>query len=470
VSEWALPAGFRFGVATAGFQVEGGYNDRGQPANNWAEWEQSGRVERSGAAVEFWTTYERHLDRAVAAGCDAFRMSVEWARCEPSEGEVDEVAIGHYNAILDACHDRGVQPLVTLHHFTHPAWLGVDFWLRPDSPERFAEWVALAVDRFAGRCRHWVTINEPNVYAIQSYVLGYFPPGRKLNVGKAVRTLDHMLAGHVLAYEVIKERQPQAVVTTNTYPLSVYEPDRLLLDVLLARSNGVGRYDIGPWLRERREQYHARSLPEPSRFEWLLRKRINSAVPMDKALPRAVAAVYDSPCERTLDVVAVDYYDPVVHTHLRVPPPKLWDDTVWPEGLARYAELNAEPGLDLWVVENGLCNRVRGSLSYPRRDKWTRPRYLAANLGAVVAALDAGIPVGSYFHWTLADNYEWGSYEPRFGLYGIARAGHGMEWCDLDSMGDDSAGAYRRIIEGLRAGDRAVVEPAFATGRRAPRR
>ena len=441
----------KFGVATAGFQVEGGYNGPGQPANNWSWWEAERRVEPAGIALEFWSKYERHLDRAVDAGCDAFRMSVEWARCEPRNGELDETAIDRYNAILDACHDRNLQPLVSLHHFCHPAWLGVDFWLRPDSPDRFAEWVKVAVDRFAGRCKHWVTINEPNIYALQTYFTGEFPPGHRLHVGSTVRALDHLMAAHVLAYEVVKERQSQAVVSTNMFPFSVYELDRLLVDVLLARSHGIGRYDLRPWLDERRREYHARSLPKPSRLEWFLRKRINSALPMEQALPRTVAAVYDSPCERTLDVVQLDYYDPVVNHHIRVPPPKLWDHKVWPEGLARYAELDHEPGLDVWVVENGLCNRVTQRFSYPRRDGWTRPRYLEANLAVVAEAVAQGVPITAYYHWTLADNYEWGSYEPRFGLYGVERLDGKVRWTDFDSMGDDSAGTYRRLIEQWRA-------------------
>ena len=86
---FALPPGFRFGVATSGFQTEGGFNGPGQPANNWLEWERAGRVEPSGIALDFWTRYEEHLDRAAAAGCDAYRLSVEWARGEPADGEVD---------------------------------------------------------------------------------------------------------------------------------------------------------------------------------------------------------------------------------------------------------------------------------------------------------------------------------------------------------------------------------------------
>ncbi|MDQ3146332.1 MAG: family 1 glycosylhydrolase, partial [Actinomycetota bacterium] len=110
---FGLPEGFRFGVATAGFQVEGGFNGPGEPANNWAAWEHDGQVEPSGDALRFWDGYEEHLDRALAAGCDGFRFSVEWARCEPHPGEVDTDALDRYRAILDACTARGLQPLVT---------------------------------------------------------------------------------------------------------------------------------------------------------------------------------------------------------------------------------------------------------------------------------------------------------------------------------------------------------------------
>jgi beta-glucosidase len=117
------------------------------------------------------------------------------------------------------------------------------------------------------------------------------------------------------------------------------------------------------------------------------------------------------------------------------------------------------PGIPLWVVENGLCNRVRHGRSYPRLDGWDRPRYLREHIAAVLAALDDGVPVAGYWHWSLMDNYEWGSYEPRFGLFGIDRhrGEHGTTWLDTDAIGDDAAGTYRRIIAGLRAGDRSAL-------------
>lgn len=462
---FVLPPGFRFGVATAGFQVEGGYNGPGEPRNNWFRWEAEGRVEPSGTAVDFWQRYEDHLDLAVDAGCDAFRLSVEWARCEPADGELDDTAFDRYRAILAACHERGLQPLVTLHHFTHPHWLGEAFWTQLDAPERYAAWVREAAGRLHDRCGAWVTINELNVLALQTHLTGLFPPGRHLSVGDVVRTLDHLLAGHVLAYGVIRSLQPGAVVSTNTYSFSVYELDRLLTDVLVARRHGIGRHDLRPWLLERREELDAAVAPWSGR-ERVVKLWARAAIPLEQALPRAVDEVYRCDHACTLDVTQVDHSDPTASHHVRVPGHRTaggrswqagrmpWDDRPDPAGFRRHTGLHVEPGLPVWVVENGLCNRVRNGRSYQRLDGYDRPRYLREHLAEVVAMVDAGVPLAGYYHRCLADSYEWGSYEPRFGLYGVDRA-RGARIGTLDAMGRDSAGTYRRIVSALRAGERA---------------
>ena len=133
---------FLFGVATAGFQIEGGFNGTGQPANNWLAWEQVGRVEPSGIAADFWDHPEESLDRAAALGCNSFRLGLEWARVEPREGRSTIPPSPATPASSTGCTERGIAPLVTLLHFTHPAWLGDEFWLRTDAPERFRGWVA----------------------------------------------------------------------------------------------------------------------------------------------------------------------------------------------------------------------------------------------------------------------------------------------------------------------------------------
>ena len=104
-----LGAGFAIGVATAGYQIEGGFNGEGEPHNNWVSWERTGRAERSGVACDFWAHPEEALDRAAAISCNAFRLSVEWARLQPEQGTFDQAALERYVEILGMCHSRGLQ-------------------------------------------------------------------------------------------------------------------------------------------------------------------------------------------------------------------------------------------------------------------------------------------------------------------------------------------------------------------------
>ena len=479
-----LPDDFVFGVATAGFQIEGGFNGPGEPANNWARWESGGRIEPSGNACGFWERPEEALDRAASIGCEAFRLSVEWARCEPEEGAVDTSALDGYGRILDGCLERGMQPVVSLHHFTHPAWLGEEFWLDDDAPERFAAHVERVLPTLAGRCRRWVTINEPNIVALMGWVEGAYPPGRTRSFGDAFRALDNMLAAHVLALRAIHRVQPDAEVTVNTSSSSIYEHDRLLTDLLTAPAAGVDRDGIDAWIDERRI-LHDERWPAHGVIESLLRRIFAAAAPYgtgtshpaDRWLRsglrreirrRVLDEVYADPSARSLDATGFDWYDPSASRAVRMPghvtsggrrwePSRaIWDVVPDPAAMTRWCadQHDLLPGLPLWVVENGLCNRVRNGRSYPRPDGWDRPRYLAEHVSAVMDSIAAGVPVTAYLHWSLVDNYEWGSYEPRFGIFGVdrCRGPRGFRWLDTDAEGRDSAGAYRRLIAWARQG------------------
>lgn len=488
-----LPEGFLFGVATAGFQIEGGYNGPGEPANNWARWEGGGRIEPSGNAVGFWRQPEVALDRAASMGCEAFRLSVEWARVEPAEGEYDATALDGYARILDACHERGMEPVVTLHHFTHPAWLGEEFWLDPESPERFAAHVARIAPTLATRCTKWVTVNEPNIVGLMGWVAGDYPPGRANSFDEAFTVIDHLMAAHVLCHRTLHRIQPGAEVTVNTSSSSIYEHDRLLTDLVTARAAGVARDDVDLWIDERRA-LHDQLFPAHGTGERLLRGLFAAASPygsdastsvvvnrLRPRLRRQVARrvldlVYAGDDPRPLDATGFDWYDPIASHATRRPGHRtaggrrwepsraIWDVRADPAAMTRWCRDQHDllPGLPLWIVENGLCTRVRNGRSYPRPDGWDRPRYLAAHVAAVMDAVAAGVPVTAYLHWSLVDNYEWGSYEPRFGIFGIdrARGPRGFRWLDTDSDGKDSAATYRNLIRWARQGAEGPVPTA----------
>ena len=171
---------------------------------------------------------------------------------------------------------------------------------------------------------------------------------------------------------------------------------------------------------------------------------------------RAVDAVYDSPHDRTLDVLGLDWYDPAVGRHFRLPGHRtaggrnrlptraLWDEVPDPVGLDRgWLSAHAHwPRTFRCGWSRTGCAVGSGTVApIPRLDGWDRPRYLREHVAAVMAAVDDGVPVAGYWHWSLVDNYEWGSYEPRFGLHGFDRTGGdgGPGW-----MEDDAHGRRRR--------------------------
>src|SRR5580658_7880266 len=202
-----LPTDFLWGVSTSAYQSEGGYNGPGQPRTNWARAEEKGRVAPVGKASEFWTRYGEDFRSVRGLGLNAFRLGIEWSRIQPSykEGKAapppfDMKALEHYAAMLAACREQELEPVLTLHHFTHPSWLGTDPWLDPGTPELFEKYVATSVEYLndslvaAGHelVRVMITINEPNMLIFNSYLGMQFPckaaPGLP-SINSAINTL-----------------------------------------------------------------------------------------------------------------------------------------------------------------------------------------------------------------------------------------------------------------------------------------
>ena len=469
---------FTVGVATSGFQVEGGYNGPGQPANNWVDWERCGRAERSGVACDFWARPAEMLDRAAAIGCTTFRLSVEWARLEPEAGRFDDAALARYVEILEMCGSRDLEPMITLHHFTHPRWLGEEFWLRPASPDLFARHVQRVVPTLAPYCHRWVTVNEPNIVPLMGWITGAYPPGRHYAFADAFCVLDNLLAAHVLASDAIAHVQPGAEIVCNTSSSSIYESDRLVTDLLLLRDAGIPPSDVDRYVDERRALHDA-AFPPRNAGEFALRRfyaalsaygtsRGAAGGPMWARLrhvarrpaPRRVIDVaYASPQVRTVGAIGLNWYDPIASHSMGMPgrstpgggrewsPGRaMWEVPADAQALRAWCRTEAalHPGLPLWVVENGMATRVVNGRPVPRKDGWDRPRYIREHFAALADAVADGTPVTAYLHWSLVDNYEWGSYDSRFGIFGMDRSDPGgmVRWLDTDAAGRDAAGAF----------------------------
>jgi beta-glucosidase len=375
-----VPESFLWGVATAGYQWEGG-----DKASNWAKWEATtGKVkERSGKAANGWELYEKDLDLAQAMGLNAFRFSLEWSRIEPKPGVIDWQAVGKYRRMMKAMRDRGMTPIVTLLHYTYPAWVdemapkGRGGWESTRAVDAYVRYVDFVAREFGSDIRYYLTFNEPTVMVEGGYLVGMWPPG-KADVAAFTRASLNVIKAHSRAYDVIHKHDADAMVSFNNYAAAY-------------------QFSLDP---------KKDALPAPG-DDWFLKAFSDVLVPFRKEKNGTKRA--------KMDYVAVDYYKRLtIPTQIIPPSPSQWH--VYPEGFAdvldRYHKVF---GLPILVAENGMATD-NGKV---RDDGWTRERYLVEHVAQLQKAMDRGVPIIGYTYWTLTDNYEWGSFNDRFGLYSV---------------------------------------------------
>ena len=223
------PSEFFFGVANAPYLCEGGYNTRTGPKNSFGVLEAAGKMEASGEAQRFWTDYADHIKLAASLGLNAFRMGLEWARVQPSPSmephdppEWDTAALDRYADIVAMVIENGMQPIITLHHFTHPLWAGLNLWLEDRGPDMLVEYEMRVVDEINTRLlnrgsdvmRHFLVYNEPNQIAL-FYHFGLFP----LPVGSEylLPVFDNMVSRYVKVYDGLYDLFESAAGASRTW-------------------------------------------------------------------------------------------------------------------------------------------------------------------------------------------------------------------------------------------------------------
>jgi beta-glucosidase len=496
---------FFWGVATSGYQSEGGYNGPGEPLNNWAWAEQDGDVVPSGRTSDFWTLSHEDFGRCRDMGLNAFRLSIEWSRVQPSTvlgskkgldplaapPAFDERALYSYAQRLADCRAHGLEPIITLHHFVYPAWLGLDAWLKPETIEHFLVFVektvsyllhALPEDFGCAPPRWFITINEPNLQAFNHYLYRIFPSGH-VGIEPTVQCLAHLLEAHVRAHRLIHELYAKSqskvkpMVSFNNYSSDLYWSDMATLDLLFAPSRKVPRADIRQELLERSKEFDARfnaaklfPMHGPRYFvgQWLknlhhLFARRGFSSP---AWSRLLDVLYQRD-EVPLDYIAFDYYDPFIAHALRWPSwsdfdtrkrsfrdwvlesvaSKWWDWRMLPEGLAFFVKHLGRFGLPLIIAENGMALRrlPDNRPTTRRRDNIERSQYLREHVRVVSRLVERGQPLIGYLHWSLFDNYEWGSFAPRFGLFSLDYTVYPTRHA-VDATGDNASATYQQEI------------------------
>ncbi len=395
-----FPTGFLWGVSTSAHQVEGNNTN-----NQWAAWEAAGRIksgERSGQACNWWEAAERDFDLAQQMGLNALRLSVEWSRIEPREGEWDHKSLDRYRAMLQGLRTRGIRPIVSLHHFTNPLWLEKQgAFLNPKSIQLFERFVRQVVTSLHDLCDLWVTFNEPNVYVTLGYLLAEFPPGKR-NLVSTIRVLTNIARAHARSYRAIHELQSHAQVGwTDNY--LVFEP--------ADRNSALDRLAASV-------QHHLFN----SSFARMIEK--GSLV-----FPFNLIAGDLIEVKGSCDFVGLNVYNrahvsfdlrcpALLFGRLFIPEGVPQGDhganapygEAFPQGIALAAENAARLGKPIYILENGV----------PDAEDRIRPWVIGRAALELHELIERGLDIRGYFHWSLVDNFEWSEgWRLRFGLFAL---------------------------------------------------
>jgi len=383
---YSFPKGFLWGASTSSHQVEG------LNINDWSEWEKNNaeRLARdaskqwpkeqqerfpemfdsknyiSGRACDHYNRYEEDFDIARSLGHNAHRFSIEWSRIEPEEGKFDEKEIEHYREVIKALRERGLEPFVTLWHWTLPLWLAEKGGIRNKKfAEYFARFSEKIVQSYNADVKYWFTINEPEIYALNSYLRGRRTPQKKgvLNFYFAMRSL---ISAHRLAYTSIKKIAPLSIVGV-ICNLSDFRSSGGFINVLLKVIFEIfwNHYFLG------KSQDRLDSIG----LNFYFHNRINYGI------------------NKNSNEINSDLG---------------WD--LHPEGVEKVLLGFKKYAKPIYITESGLADK---------EDKY-RDWFIKETIKAIARARSKDVNIQGYLHWSLLDNFEWDiGFWPRFGLVEI---------------------------------------------------
>jgi beta-glucosidase len=414
----SFPASFRWGVATAAYQIEGAVGEDGRGDSIWDTFCRQPGVIRDGHTGDVATDHYHRWAEDVALmadlGISAYRFSIGWPRVQPGgTGAANPAGLDFYERLTDALLAAGITPVPTLYHWDLPQPLeDAGGWLSRDTAQRFADYAALAAGRLADRIGLWITLNEPYVVTAMGYALGIHAPGKALMLD-ALPTAHYQLLGHGLATAALRAAGAREVLITNNYspawPASDGAADvaaaqaydtlqnRVFTDpVLLGRYPDLGAFGIGEGGLDCVRDGDLAVISAPI-----------DGLGVNYYMPTRLSALPDSPLP--FQMQPIPGY-PVTAFGWPVIPAGL---TEMLTSLKQWYGAALPP---LYVTENG-CSQADEVAADGTVDDPGRIDYLDGHIRATRDAIDAGVDVRGYFEWTLADNFEWSEgYHQRFGL------------------------------------------------------
>lgn len=436
-----FPPYFRFGAATSAFQIEGGWDADGKGPSIWDTFGHTpGHIRGGDVGDVACDSYHRWRDdvKLIAdLGLDSYRMSLSWPRLVPAgTGAVNQAGVDYYDRVIDGLLAEGVEPNFTLYHWDLPQALeDRGGWAHRDSAEWFAEYAALAFDRFGDRVKRWSTLNEP-IAIWMGYGVGAFAPGLQ-DPGVGRSALHNALRGHGRAVQEFRAAGSPGEIGIvidiwRRVPATDSPEDRALAD----RGEDDGfRFFLDPLvgggyssrLLARLADEGSTPTIEPGDLELIaapidyLGLNVYSRVVVDstKSDPEVWAQSNPHPGGNFLDS-GLEFYPRAVYEALEL----VRDDYGWTG--------------PTYITENGMADGPDASADLLQDEE--RIRYMAGFLDWISRAIDDGFDVRGYYAWSLMDNFEWSAGFSQ--KYGIAHVQAGT----LNRVPKASALWYRDLV------------------------
>ena len=388
------------GVATSEFQVSGATNF---PNSSWAAWENSKTSsgvpciengDRSGKALDFWNHPEILISKLKELGVKHYRFSVQWSAIQPEKGMIDESALVNYVDLCNNLIKNGINPFITLHHFSDPQWfLNAGGFENEANIQNFIDFSKIVYTRLCPFVKEWITFNEPTIYAFQGYVMGVFPPGIT-EPSRAGVVLKNMLKAHCDVYDELKKIDGTTKIgiahqALRFRPYSEYNPI------------------------ESTTCYYLTQMTHQCAMDFFKTGTFNFDIPLCKAV------TYKNPSiQHKLDFFGVQYYtDPLIGMEFST---KFMDSTCYanekmtdmpfrfyPQGLASLLDECRALNKPIWITETGAAANEND-----------QKEYITKALQTASYAKSMGVPVERVHVWSLIDNFEWNMGWPKkFGLF-----------------------------------------------------
>lgn len=410
---------FKWGVATAAYQIEGAHNIDGKSHSIWDTFSHKKGAIKTGEngdiACDFYHSYEKDLDLLKSLNMTVFRFSIAWSRILPNgSGTANQSGLNFYHRVIDACLARGIEPWITLYHWDLPQILqDKGGWKNRDAVVWFSEYANLLTKTYGEKVKNWMVFNEPSAFTALGYLIGYHAPGLK-GLKNFLPTVHHVCLCQAEGGRIIRKNVANANIGT-TFSCShvdVYKSEE-------RDGNSASRWDV---LLNRLFIEPALGMGYPTESLPILRK-LNKYIQPGDLEKLQFDFDFIGVQNYTREVVKANAFIPYMKG-LEIKPIKRgakeitemgWE--VYPEGIYKILkQFAAYPGVKkIFVTENGCAfpdEVVNGKVIDIKRVDFYQ-RYLKE----VLRAKKDGVNIGGYFSWTLLDNFEWSEgFKPRFGL------------------------------------------------------